>query len=137
MSASPLFARLIEAVRSSRPSLALVLGSGMGQVVRRLTRPLSVPFHEVPGMAAPSVAGHQGCLTLGDWCDRRVLIFEGRLHLYEGHSVRGVVTPLTTAAFLGAPAVLFTNAAGGIHDSLMPGRLMAIRDHMEWNRPYS
>jgi purine-nucleoside phosphorylase len=65
-----------------------------------------------------------------------VLVFEGRLHLYEGHSDRAVTQYVHVAFALGARTILFTNAAGGIHNSLSPGSLMAIRDHIEWNRPY-
>ncbi|HEV3204219.1 MAG TPA: purine-nucleoside phosphorylase, partial [Gemmataceae bacterium] len=65
-----------------------------------------------------------------------VLLFEGRLHYYEGIPWRSVVVPVQTAAFLGARLLFLTNAAGGIHDSLGPGHLMAIRDHIEWTRPY-
>src|SRR5262249_15117437 len=65
---------------------------------------------------------------------RRVLLFEGRLHHYEGHSWESVTAPVRVAAGLGAPVMLFTNAAGGIHDALTPGSLMAIRDHIEWTR---
>ena len=116
--------------------MALALGSGISAVVRRLTNTKSLPFVEVPGLSAPSVAGHPGSLTLGDWAGLRVLVFEGRLHHYEGHSWRNIVTPVQTAAFLGARVLLLTNAAGGIHDALTPGRLMAVRDHIEWTRPF-
>jgi purine-nucleoside phosphorylase len=131
------FAQLTQVAQALRPCLALVLGSGAGNVARRLQRPMTVPFREAPGLAATTVAGHSGCLMLGDWLDRRVLIFEGRLHYYEGHSWRDVTTPIHIASFLGAPAILFTNAAGGIRDTLSPGGLMAICDHFEWNRPYA
>jgi purine-nucleoside phosphorylase len=116
--------------------VALVLGSGMGTVARRLQQAHTLPFEEVPGLAPTSVVGHQGALTLGQWAGKRVLVFEGRLHYYEGHPWRSVVTPVQTAAFLGAKILLLTNAAGGIHDALGPGQLMAIHDHLEWNRPY-
>jgi purine-nucleoside phosphorylase len=136
MSAPVAFADLADAVRVSCPSIALVLGSGMGKVARRLRRAQSVPFVDVPGLAAPSVAGHNGCLTLGDWAGQRVLVFEGRLHYYEGCPWRRVVLPVQTVAFLGVRALLATNAAGGIRDDLTPGSLMAVRDHLEWTRPY-
>jgi purine-nucleoside phosphorylase len=101
-----------------------------------LTILCSVPFLDVPGLCATSVAGHRGCVSLGDWAGQRVLLFEGRLHFYEGHPWRNVVLPVQTAAFLGARVLFLTNAAGGIHDVLAPGCLMAIRDHIEWTRPY-
>src|SRR5205823_46583 len=73
---------------------------------------------------------------LGDWAGRRVLVFEGRLHHYEGHPWDVVVRPIQTAAALGALVAVLTNAAGGIAEHLPPGSLMLIRDHIEWTRPY-
>jgi purine-nucleoside phosphorylase len=137
MSASLSFARVTEAARRTPPVLALMLGSGLGAVAMRLTTTVSVPFAEVPGLVPTSVAGHLGCLTLGQWLGKTVLVFQGRLHLYEGHAVHTVAMPVTTAADLGAHAMVFTNAAGGIHDDLTPGSLMAVRDHAQWNRPYA
>lgn len=118
-----------------RPQVALVLGSGMGPVAERLTDVHTIPFVELPGLAAPSVAGHRGCLTLGRWAGKSVLAFEGRLHAYEGYSWRSVVWPVQAAAFLKVPVLLLTNAAGGIQEALVPGSFMAVRDHIEWTRP--
>jgi purine-nucleoside phosphorylase len=118
-----------------RPDAAVVLGSGMGPVASRVRPVAAVPFHEVPGLSASTVAGHSGRLTLGDWAGKRVLLFEGRLHYYEGHPWDRVVQPVRVAGQLGAPVLLLTNAAGGIADALGPGSLMAIRDHVEWTRP--
>ncbi len=111
----------------------------MGHVAnRRSGDTQSVPFAEIPGLPPASVHGHKGCLTLGDWAGRRVLLFEGRLHYYEGHPWEVVVRPLQTAAALGACVALLTNAAGGIADALGPGREPdgRIRDHVEWTRPF-
>jgi purine-nucleoside phosphorylase len=134
---SPSFSRIAKGARLTPPALALILGSGMGAVAKRLTSPLSVSFCDVPGLAPTSVVGHGGCVTFGQWRGKAVLVFEGRLHLYEGHSEQTVASPLTIAFNLGAPAVVCTNAAGGIHDALTPGAMMAIRDQMEWVHPYA
>jgi purine-nucleoside phosphorylase len=115
--------------------VVLVLGSGMGPVVQRVRELHTVPFGEVPGLPSASVAGHAGRLTLGEWVGRRVLIFEGRLHFYEGHSWDVVTQPVRTAAVLGARIAVLTNAAGGIADGLGPGSLLALTDHIECNRP--
>jgi purine-nucleoside phosphorylase len=136
MNVSPAFTTLTEGVRADAALIAMVLGSGMSFVAERLQRLHSVPFGDIPGMTATSVAGHKGCLTLGTWAGRRVLIFEGRLHYYEGHTWDNVVMPVRTAAALGVRVLLLTNAAGGIHEDLAAGSLMAIRDHVEWTRPY-
>ena len=130
------FSTLTAAVREARPQVALVLGSGMGPIAARVRGLCTLPFADLPGMAAPSVEGHRGHLRLGDWAGKRVLIFEGRLHYYEGHAWRDVTQPVSLAAFLGAKVLLLTNAAGGIHDALVPGSLMAVRDHLEWTRSY-
>jgi purine-nucleoside phosphorylase len=82
------------------------------------------------------VAGHHGRLMLGSWAGRRVLVFAGRLHYYEGHPWERVVLPVRTAASLGARVLVVTNAAGGIGDALGPGSLLALRDHIDWTRPY-
>jgi purine-nucleoside phosphorylase len=130
------FPLLAELAQAEPPRVALILGSGLSQLARRLENAHSVPFLEVPGMPGATVAGHRGCLTLGDWAGQRVLVFEGRLHFYEGHPWRTVVLPVQTAAFLGVKILLLTNAAGGIRADLTPGRLMALTDHIEWTRPY-
>jgi purine-nucleoside phosphorylase len=135
-SASPAFAALTAAAREAAPEAALVLGSGMGGVARRLRQPQTVPFGEMPDMPQASVRGHAGCVTLGEWAGRRVLVFEGRVHYYEGHPWRSVTLPVHVAADLGAPVLVLTNAAGGIHEALGPGSFMAIRDHIDWTRPY-
>jgi purine-nucleoside phosphorylase len=130
------FAAFAEAARAARPAAALVLGSGLGPVAARMHVACAVPFAEVPDLPAAAVAGHRGRLALGEWAGRTVLMFEGRVHYYEGHPWSAVTAPARAAALLGAPVLLLTNAAGGIRDDLGPGSLMAIRDHVEWTRPY-
>jgi purine-nucleoside phosphorylase len=136
MNGSPRFNALAESCQRRPPRAAIVLGSGLGSVAQRLEKALTVPFTEVPGLPTSSVVGHAGRLALGDWYGRRVLVFEGRLHHYEGHPWEVVVRPIRTAAALGAPLAILTNAAGGIAENLSPGSLMLIRDHIEWTRPY-
>jgi purine-nucleoside phosphorylase len=127
---------LADAARRFRPEIALVLGSGMSGLSRHVDVVHRLPFIEVPGLAATSVENHRGVVTLGTWAARRVLVFEGRLHFYEGHPWRRVEMPAQIAAQLGARILFLTNAAGGIRDDLQPGSLMAIRDHLEWTQPY-
>jgi purine-nucleoside phosphorylase len=130
------FAALEQSCRSNPPGVVFVLGSGLGLVAERLSPELRVPFGAIPGLPPASVEGHQGFLSLGEWAGQRVLIFEGRLHYYEGHSWDVVVRPIQTAARLGVRMVVLTNAAGGIGDGLEPGCLMAVRDHLHLTRPW-
>jgi len=97
------FARLAAETTARPPELALVLGSGLGELACRCEAVCRVPFADVPGLASPSVLGHRGRLTLGDWAGKRVLLFEGRLHFYEGHPWQAVEA-LVQAAHASAPA---------------------------------
>jgi purine-nucleoside phosphorylase len=119
-----------------RPEVFLVLGSGLAVLLDRIEATASLPFAEVPGLASSTVAGHRGRFTLGRWAGRRLLVSEGRLHYYEGHSWETVVGPLRIAAELGARVALLTNAAGGIRADLGPGCLLPLGDQIEWNRPW-
>ncbi len=133
---APTFPAIADRCRESPPAAVVVLGSGMGAVARRRVGARAVPCAAVPGLPDAAVAGHGGRLALGDWAGARVLVYEGRLHHYEGHGWDVVTRPIRVAAELGARVALLTNAAGGIADWLAPGSLMALRDHMEWTWPY-
>lgn len=128
---------LTEAAKITPPEVVIILGSGMGAVAERVRQTFTIAFADVPGLAAPTVENHRGMMILGHWANRRVLVFQGRLHYYEGHSWEQVEQSVRIAADLGVRAALLTNAAGGIHDDLDPGRFMRVRDHIEWNRPYA
>jgi purine-nucleoside phosphorylase len=129
------YAEFMAAARSTPPEAAFVLGSGLGEVARRLKNTFSLPFAAIPELTATTVSGHRGCLTLGEWAGKQVLVFEGRLHYYEGHAWGTVTAPVQLAARLGVRHLVLTNAAGGIADFLAPQSLMAVRDHVEFNRP--
>jgi purine-nucleoside phosphorylase len=133
---SATFVELERSCREAPPDLALVLGSGLGPVAARVAPVATVPYAGVPGMLPSLVPGHRGALTLGTWAGRRVLLFEGRMHFYEGHPWEVVVRKVEVAARLGARALLLTNASGGIREDLGPGTLMLVRDQMECNFPH-
>jgi purine-nucleoside phosphorylase len=130
------FQQLIDICRVSPPVAALVLGSGMGEVVDRWGRVAAVLFSDIPGLTRSSVHGHRGQLSLIRLNERPVLVLEGRLHFYEGHPWERVTRPTRIVADLGAPIILHTNAAGGIAPELEPGSLLAIADHVELSHPF-
>jgi purine-nucleoside phosphorylase len=129
------FNDLAHVARQRSPVVALTLGSGLSALMPRLKEPYSVPFALVPGLCATSVAGHAGRLTHGIWAGNCVLVFEGRLHYYEGHPWTTVMMPARIARDLGCRVFLATNAAGGIRADLSAGSLMLLRGHIDWARP--
>jgi purine-nucleoside phosphorylase len=131
------FEHLQRRCQEQRPEVAVVLGSGMGPIADRIDREMSVPFGDIPGLPATSVHGHRGTVSLARWAGRRVLLFEGRIHFYEGHLWDVVTRPMHLAADLGVRVAILTNAAGGIRDDLGPGALMVLRNHVLWNRAFA
>jgi purine-nucleoside phosphorylase len=132
------FQQIVKAGRERAPAarfVAFVLGSGMGSVIDRIAPQAAIPFDDVPGLVPPTVAGHKGQIIFGDFAGRPALAFTGRLHFYEGHPWQRVVRTVEIAAELGAEVLLLTNASGGINEALGPGSLLALTDHIEWNRP--
>jgi len=112
------------------PQVALVLGSGLGAFADELTDATAIPFGDIPGMPVSNVVGHSGKLVLGSSEGASVVAMQGRVHLYEGHSVSDVVFGLRLCLRLGAQVVIVTNAAGGSNPIFTPGDLMLIEDHL-------
>ena len=114
-----------------RHDVAIVLGSGWQDAAASLgTTRTTIPSHEIPGFAAPSVAGHHGEVRSVQIGDRDALVLLGRVHLYEGRTTSEVVHPVRAAVLAGASTVVLTNAAGGLDPSMQPGEAVLLRDHL-------
>jgi len=114
------------------PELVVVLGSGLGALAEspEAKAGLSIPFTDLPGFPAPTVAGHGGKLVFCEFEGRKVVLQAGRFHFYEGHPMSLVVAPMRLYGRLGAKAVLLTNAAGALNPAFGVGDLMALTDHI-------
>jgi purine-nucleoside phosphorylase len=126
-------AALVEAVRRHTdlmPEVGIVLGSGLGGLADDLEGPVAIPFTELPGWPEATAPGHVGRLLLGRLGGRRVVMLQGRFHLYEGNDPGLVIQPVLLFRALGAAVVVLTNAAGGLDPSFGPGTLMIMRDHI-------
>lgn len=113
-----------------RPTVAVVLGSGLGGFVEALQSPQSFPFAEIPHFPRSSVEGHRGSLVAGKLQDTPLYVMAGRVHAYEGYSAEQVVFPARVLATLGVKSLLLTNAAGAINTAFKPGELMILTDHI-------
>ncbi|MDR2687940.1 MAG: purine-nucleoside phosphorylase [Oscillospiraceae bacterium] len=110
--------------------LAIVLGSGLGELGDKLTGPVAIPYAAIPGFAQSGAPGHRGVLLAGELAGRGVLCMQGRLHRYEGHGFAQVTFPVRVLRLLGVETLLVTNAAGGINAGYAVGDVMVIADHI-------
>ena len=113
-----------------RPSLAVVLGSGLGSFADDLSDCVRIPYSEIPHFAHSTAAGHAGQLVVGTVGKIPVLTMQGRFHLYEGYPPATVVFPIRVFASMGVRALILTNAAGGINLEYSQGKLVMVTDHI-------
>ena len=114
------------------PSVAVVLGLGLGGFFDRLEDALEIPYVDVPGWPASTVVGHAGRLGIGTMAGKTVAVLSGRAHVYEGHGMDRVVFGARVMARLGVKTLVLTNAAGGINRAFGKGALMVIDDHINF-----
>ncbi len=108
------------------PEIALILGSGLGEFANKIDVTKSIPTQDIPDYPKSTVEGHKGYLHFAKIHDINVLIFQGRIHFYEGYSIDKCIIPAFISFKLGAKKLLATNAAGGVNLNFTPGDLMLI-----------
>jgi len=113
-----------------RPRIGLVLGSGLGGFADELNEATPIPYSAIPAFPRATVMGHAGQMVVGKTDGIAVAAMSGRVHLYEGYSPQEVAFPVRVLARMGIPALLVTNAAGGINLKYQQGALVIIRDHI-------
>lgn len=120
-----------------KPTVGVILGSGLGPFADLLENATAIPYSEIPHFLAPSVQGHSGKLVIGtlkgDQGSVNLAVLQGRLHFYEGHDLAEVVYPTRALATLGIKNLILTNAAGGLNPSFREGDIMMIQDHINFS----
>lgn len=112
------------------PRVALVLGSGLGDLADRIEAVSYLEYTEIDGFPKSTVAGHKGRFVFGYMDKTPVVIMQGRVHFYEGYSMEDVVLPVRLMHAMGAQILFLTNAAGGLGEGFQCGDLMLIKDHI-------
>ena len=113
-----------------RPTICLVLGSGLGDFADTLEESVRIPYAEIPNFPLPTIPGHSGALVFGKVSGKTVVVLQGRIHYYEGLSMQEITLPVRVAAALGVKTLVLTNACGGVNTAFHPGDLMLISDHL-------
>jgi purine-nucleoside phosphorylase len=123
-------AKFILSKTKLRPTITLVLGSGLGAFADDLTNATRIPYEKIPGFPSSTAIGHAGRLVIGKADGISVAAMQGRVHFYEGYSAQEVTFPMRVFGRLGIRAAILTNAAGGINLAFNQGALVVIRDHI-------
>ena len=113
-----------------RPRIGLVLGSGLGAFADEIADAARIDYAKIPHFPLSTAIGHAGRMVIGKVTGVPVAVMQGRVHFYEGYSMREVIFPMRVMARMGIRAVLLTNAAGGISRTFKQGCLVVLRDHI-------
>ncbi|MCU1283205.1 MAG: purine nucleoside phosphorylase [bacterium] len=125
----------VDAVRralpaGAKPTVGLILGSGLGAFADTLESRVAVPFEKIPGLPPSTIAGHAGNVVYGRKSGVELLALQGRVHYYEGHDLARVAFPARVLVAAGCRTLIITNAAGGVDAKLKSGEIVILGDHL-------
>lgn len=120
----------IKNITDIEPEIALILGSGLGDMAEKIENPINIKYEDIPNFPVSTVEGHIGELIIGDLEGKKVIAMQGRFHYYEGYSQSLTTMPVRVMKMLGAKTLIVTNAAGGTNKDFNRGDLMIIKDHI-------
>src|ERR1700676_628450 len=123
-------AQFVLAQTPLRPTLGLVLGSGLGGFADELSEATRIPYANIPFFPRSTAVGHAGQMVIGRVGDIAVAAMQGRVHLYEGYPAKEVTFPIRVFGRVGIRALILTNAAGGINLEYKQGALVVLTDHI-------
>ncbi|MDD5217407.1 MAG: purine-nucleoside phosphorylase [Candidatus Omnitrophica bacterium] len=112
------------------PEVAIILGTGLGNLTKRIKKESEIEYREIPFFPVSTVESHAGKLIMGTLAGKKVAVMEGRFHYYEGYSMQDVTFPVRVLKELGAKVLVVSNAAGGLNLSFRKGEIVLIDDHI-------
>ena len=112
------------------PEIGIVLGTGLGQLVNHIRIEQGINYSDIPNFPVSTVEFHSGKLLYGTLEGKKVIVMQGRFHLYEGYSLQEITFPIRIFKALGIQKLLISNAAGAINLSFKKGDLMLVEDHI-------
>ncbi len=112
------------------PDIAIVLGSGLGPFAEEIEMECIINYNEIPHFPVSTAPGHKGRFVFGKIDGKKVVIMQGRVHLYEGYSPQQIANPIRLMRKMGAKILMLTNASGGINKKFNIGDFMVLTDHI-------
>jgi len=113
-----------------RPSLGLIIGSGLGELTRALRVDATIEYADIPHMPQTTAPGHEGKLLLGTLGSQRLAVLSGRFHFYEGHAPAHIAFPVRLVRALGADTLILTSIVGSMNRAMPAGSLVLLEDHI-------
>ncbi|MDX1773949.1 purine-nucleoside phosphorylase [Oceanihabitans sediminis] len=113
-----------------KPEIGIILGTGLGKLLEEVTILKEISYNHIPNFPTATVEFHKGKLIYGDLAGKKVVIMQGRFHVYEGYSLQDVTYPVRIMEKLGITTLLVSNASGAINTNFKKGELMLIEDHI-------
>jgi len=112
------------------PQIAIILGTGLGDLVNHIDIRKELSYKEIPNFPVSTVEGHSGKLIFGNLGGKYVMAMQGRFHYYEGYDMKQVTFPVRVMRQLGVDRLFVSNAAGGMNKEFQVGDVMVITDHI-------
>lgn len=112
------------------PDIGIILGTGLGQIIEQVNILAEMSYNHIPNFPTATVEFHKGKLIYGELAGKKVVLMQGRFHLYEGYSLLDVTFPVRVMNELGIKKLLVSNASGAINPNFQKGEIMLIDDHI-------
>ncbi|MCW3084455.1 MAG: purine nucleoside phosphorylase inosine and guanosine-specific [Bacteroidetes bacterium] len=125
-------AAYIQSKISFQPEIGIILGTGLGGLVKEINIKHTIAYEEIPNFPVSTVEGHSGKLIFGELGGKNVVAMQGRFHFYEGYNMQEVTFPVRVMKFLGIQKLFLSNASGGVNANFSVGDLMIINDHINF-----
>lgn len=119
-----------EKTKEFKPLVGIILGTGLGGLVKEITVEHVLPYNEIPNFPVSTVEGHSGKLIFGKLGGKNVMAMQGRFHFYEGYDMKQITFPVRVMKALGVRTLIVSNAAGGMNPKFSVGELMIINDQI-------
>jgi len=113
-----------------KPEIGIILGTGLGQLIDEIEIIAEASYNHIPNFPTATVEFHKGKLIYGELAGKKVVVMQGRFHVYEGYSLQDVTFPVRIMEKLGITTLLVSNASGAINTNYKKGELMLIEDHI-------
>ena len=121
---------ILEKTNNFKPDVGIILGTGLGGLVKEINAEFIIPYEEVPNFPISTVEGHSGKLIFGELGGKKVMAMQGRFHFYEGYNMKQVTFPVRVMKYLDVKKLIVSSASGGVNPNYKVGTIAILTDHI-------